>query len=235
MKYYIYKFEDNWADEMNVQGFAILTEKEKDMALAYIRREYKRGGTIYFGTNEENDYKSLRDVMNCISFEEITSNQYNTIQQVFGDNSFGELGPLDLDELEEPEVCEECGEELGEDDEDGICSSCQEEAEEEERNESEYDNMADKVVRFIMTEYGLEKTASSDHHSRIKWKPTPKTELDITIAEYDGSDEEEIEITLYLNRKKVGYDSFVISDITNNPGHYLKDSIKHMIEKAKKY
>lgn len=240
MKYYLYKFQDNWADEMDVQGFAILTETEKDRALSYIKREYRRGGTIILGSNEENEYDTLKDLMDCVSFDEITSAQYNAIYNAFGDTSFGELGPLDLDEIEEePRTCEECGEELDEDDEDEICESCAREFEEEQRDEAEYNNAADKIAKFIISEYGLEKTSSNNHHSRFVWKPTPKTELEISISEYDGccgGDEGEVEITLRLNKKKVGYVCFLVCDVEVVPGHFeLKDAIKNMIEKAKRY
>ncbi len=48
MKYYLCTFADNWADEMDLTGFVILTEIEKDIAMAAMRKEYKHGGTVNF-------------------------------------------------------------------------------------------------------------------------------------------------------------------------------------------
>lgn len=232
MKYYLYKFSDNWADEMDLEGFAILTETEKDIALSQIRKEYKRGGTICFGTNEDNEYDSLSDVMNTISFKEITAVEYNAIKKAFGKSSFGETGPLDFDffeddeDDEEEEYCDHCGEEL---DEDGECSNC-----DEDDYEEEYNSQANAISKFIKSEYGLEESSSSSHHSSFIWKPTPNTEIHITIDEYNDG-EEEVELHLKYKGKDLRYEFFKVEHIYKNPGAYIKSLIKEFIEKAKKY
>lgn len=213
MKYYLYRFSDNWADEMDLEGFAIMTEKQKDIALAAIKRQYKKGGTICFGTNEDNDYDSLEDVLACISFEEISFQEYNSILKVFGSSTFGELGPLNI---------------LGEDEDED------EEWDEDEDYESEYDSQAKLIYDFIKKEYGLEETHSLDHHSKFIWKPTPKTEIEITIGEFDDGDEE-VELTLRLGNKEISYDFYKVENIYRAPGPTLRPAIKELIEKAKKY
>lgn len=144
MKYYLYTFEDNWADEMDVQGFAVLTEDEKDMAIAQIKRQYKNGGTICFGTNEDNEYDDLDDVMDCVEFEEISQSEYSTLKKLFGE-SFGELGPLDIYSL-------------GEDSED-----FDDEEDEDDDYERDFEGEADKIVNFIKSEYGIETKEMSGY------------------------------------------------------------------------
>jgi hypothetical protein len=237
MKYFFYKFSDNWADEMDLEGFAILTETQKDIALAKIKREYKRGGSISFGTNEDNDYDSLEDVMDCIEIKEIATNEYFAIKKVFGGISMGELGPLsiydidddDYDEDEDYETCDNCGRTL-EDGEDDLCESCAD----EDQYEEEYEAQAEKIVDYITKAYGLEKSNTYDNYARFHWKPTPKTEIEITIADFDDG-EEEVELTLKMNNKELKYEFFKVEDIYDNPGKYLESVIKEFIERAKKY
>lgn len=142
MKYYLYRFSDNWADEMDLEGFAILTQLEKDVALASIKKKFRHGGTIGFGTNEDNEYNSLSEVMACTTFKSITAVEYNAIKKAFGGTSMGETGPLDTCALglkydinDEDEVCcENCGDTL--DDDDGpLCSDCELEEDDEECEE----------------------------------------------------------------------------------------------------
>jgi len=242
MIYYLYTFSDNWADEMDLEGFAILTETQKDAAVANIRRRFKRGGTLSFGTNEDNEYDSLEDVMNCIDFKQISHQEYETIKKVFGSISMGETGPLntynldeDEDDMEEDEMietCDNCGCEL-DDGDDSLCEDCKEE-EEEEAQEQEYDANARKIYDFIKKEYGLEETPEGGFHSRFVWKPTPKTQIEITIGEFDDG-EEEVELTLSLGSKELQYEFFYVDDVYSNPSYHLKDVVKQMIEKAKKY
>jgi len=244
MKYYLYKFSDNWADEMDLEGFAILTENQKDVALTKIKREFKKGGTISFGTNEDNEYENLNAIMGCIEIDTITSQQYHTMKSIFPDGYFGQLGPLDYDSLDEfpdddnedeAELCSECGEELEEGD-DEFCASCQEDVDEEEEYEQLYYAQAKKICEFIRNEYGLEETSTSNCYSKFLWKPTNKTELEIEIQEYqDGNDDEEVELTLRLNGKEMRYDFFKIDDICDNLELEFKKTIKEYIDKAKKY
>lgn len=220
MEYYIYKFSDNWADEMDIEGFAILTENQKDIALAKIKREFKKGGTLYFG-NEENEYSDLDEVMNCIEISSLTSQQYHILKNVFPNGHIGQLGPLDFDSL---------GDYFNVDEYEN------EEADEEEEYEQLYYSQAKKIEEFVKNEYGLEVTDKSNSYSRFLWKPTNKTEIEITIQDYqDGNEDEEVELTLRLNGKEMRYDFFTIDDICDRLEFEFKEIIKEYIEKAKKY
>jgi hypothetical protein len=220
MRYYLYKFEDNWADEMDVQGFAVLTEDEKDMAVAQIKRSYKNGGTICFGTNEDNHYNNLTEVMDCVEFEEISQSQYNTLMNLFG-QSFGELGPLDIYDLDGD------NDDYDEDEDD--------DEDEEEEFEREYEANAKKIYDFIQSEYGIETKSDPDYYAAFSWKPTPKSEIEILIGAYSGDDDEEVELTLKVNNRELRYEFFDVASICDKPGYFLRNIISQMIEKAKSY
>lgn len=259
MKYYLYRFSDNWADEMDLEGFAILTELEKKTALASIKKEFRNGGSIDFGTNEDNEYDSLEDVMACITFKTITSSEYYTIKKVFGGTTMGETGPLngyDFDD-DDDDVCEQCGDELDTDGqfcsncedvceecgdslngEDGpLCSDCEED--EADEHEEEFKNNANSIRDFIKKEYGLEESEQLyKFYSRFTWKPTPKTEIEIIIEKYSGGGES-VEITLRFNNKGTKYrdlsqTNFGVEEYCNSTVK-IGSHIRGLIEKAKKY
>lgn len=221
MKYYLYEFEDNWDDEMDLAGFAILTEIEKDIALAKIRKEYKKGGSIGFGSNQDNEYDTLSDVMNTISFKKITETEYNVIKKTLG-VTFGETGPLDTSDLEEDEYGDE--EEYADKDEYG-----------DDYEEEEYELRADTVTQFIKKELGLEQTISNEFYSLFIWKPTPYTELLISVGKYYDGEQEDVEMHLKYKNKDVKYEFFRLEDVFNNPEFYIQSTIRRLIEKAKKY
>ena len=258
MKYYLYKYSDNWADEMDVEGFWVMTEKEKEQVLKYINKKFKKGGTVYLGTNEEIEYDNLRDVMRTFSFKEITRKEYDVLNKLFG-GSFGETGPVDDDSFE-VECCENCGYELDEDEvEDGICESCAEEdevelcescgceleewecemcescSEENDEEEKAYELKADTIVNFIKSEYGIEETNSSEYYSLFRWKPTPKTHIQITLSCFDSDEIGEVEISLNSDKKQLEYQYFALPNISDNPGKYIRPTIKKFIESAKKH
>lgn len=246
MKYYLYTFSDNWADEMDLEGFAILTETEKDVALARIKKEFKNGGTLCFGTNEDNEYEDLDEILACITFKEISQTEYLSIKNAFESFSMGEIGPLrlsDLDdnieEIQEEQFCYNCGGPLNNNNDDELCSDCENEQDEEDRYENEYNKQANEISKFIKDSYSLEESYSFDYLSNFIWKPTPNTEIHITIEEYDDG-EEEIELTLKFksksnNYKNLEYDFFKVGHIWENPEKFLKPIITKYIKKAQNY
>lgn len=182
-RYYLYKFEDNWADEADFSGFAVFTEEEKRMHEAGIKKAFKNGGSICFGTNEDNDYDSYEDVESTFSFEEITKQEYFTIKRLFGE-TFGHLGPLDEfgsyeaddddedDEDEEEDTCEVCGD--YDDTGSGTCTECM--------NDEEVGELVEDAKAKLEKEFGIELSEKG----KYKWKPTPVTTIEISIGENDG-------------------------------------------------
>lgn len=77
------RFRDNWADEMDLDGFQIMTTTEwndyKDKLISI-----KCSFEVYWGTNESNEYESGRVVLDHLSVTEITHEQGEFIESIFG-------------------------------------------------------------------------------------------------------------------------------------------------------
>lgn len=200
-RYYLYKFEDNWAEEADFSGFAIMSDMEKERHQEGIKRAYKNGGTICFGTNEDNEYDSYEEVCATFKFKEITEEEYLTIKKLFG-KTFGELGPLDVYfdyESDEDDVCGECG---GYDDTgDDLCSDCQEE---EDREKEENKEAIEQFKEEIEEEFGIEANSKGNY----SWKPTPITNLEI---EFEG-DNGYVNIMLKKGSKLMDYEYVYFTD-----------------------
>lgn len=106
------KFASNYADEFDVSGFQILTgdewEELKQEALKYFSDDSHRDsdyGRIsfawYFGTNEELQFDSYEDWLNCIEVIPLDKIQTEVLHELFG-YSYGITGP-DLDFFLEPD------------------------------------------------------------------------------------------------------------------------------------
>lgn len=259
MKYYLYEFSDSSTDDMDVQGFAPLTHIEKEIVEENIKRKFRDGGSISFGS-EENEYDCLEDVMSCVSFTIIRKSEYLTIKKIFGEY-YGELGPIDDSEFSslvdsEYGECDECGESL-EDDDDELCESCRHDAEDfgtcsecgddleeddeemcahcyskNEAEECEYDKQAKVIAKFIESIFGINPESNYKFLSYFKWKPTPKAELEISIDEYENG--EEIAITLKQDGRQVKTQNLDVGEYYNRQTR-LKGIIQEFIDKAKQY
>ena len=83
-------FEDNWADEMDLKGFDIISKAEW---------EYKKKELLHtefpievgFGTNEENTYETREDFIKHFKAHEISEKEESTIKKFFGNWSFGHI------------------------------------------------------------------------------------------------------------------------------------------------
>ncbi len=78
------KFEGNWADEMDIEGYTIMSEEEW---------EYKQleGKNIQFpvelgiGTNEQMIYESLEDYLENFKVQKISDEEIKTLKKFFGE------------------------------------------------------------------------------------------------------------------------------------------------------
>ena len=84
MKRTLIKWDSNWADEMDIQGFVIVPTEE---ANEFNRKlsELKCSFVICVGTNEEIDYDSGQDLLNDLDFTELTEEQYKVIDETIGE------------------------------------------------------------------------------------------------------------------------------------------------------
>lgn len=101
------KFRDHWADEMDLEGFEVMTTTEWN--------EYKNKVSdinhpieIYWGTNESNEYPNGLTILDHLSVTEMTHEQANWIKSLFGTwyGPFPDLKQI-LDHLEEFEEDED--------------------------------------------------------------------------------------------------------------------------------
>ena len=91
MKYFLTHGNFNWADEIDLNGFDLWTEDQLNKA----RQDFSEGGqfyhksvNVYVGSNEDQDIASS-DVLRELQWpREITEEQYNAIESVFG-TSYG--------------------------------------------------------------------------------------------------------------------------------------------------
>lgn len=81
------KFETNWADEMDIYGFCIMTAEEWE----YKKKEIKHCSfpeEVYFGTNEYNIYETPEEFLNEFKETEITDFEVQLIDKLFT-NDYG--------------------------------------------------------------------------------------------------------------------------------------------------
>ena len=85
--HYLVKFEDNWADEIDISGFKLF-EKDKWEELKKKILTITGEINIYFGSNEDNEYDNAEDLLSCFKTYPITSEQYNLILKLFPSGEF---------------------------------------------------------------------------------------------------------------------------------------------------
>lgn len=84
---YMVRFEENWADEMDVQGFALFTAEEYSEwseKMFCLRRAMENGGSFeyYFGTNEFNEYEDYIEFEGCFSVKVISAEHAKILRDV---------------------------------------------------------------------------------------------------------------------------------------------------------
>lgn len=99
--YLLVKYEANWADEIDVSGFTVLTKEQWDQNVERIKRHFDEESelTCYIGTNEQIDYYNADEALQDFKVTEITDEQAEVLHQLFGRSwgsvkaSFGFTGP----------------------------------------------------------------------------------------------------------------------------------------------
>ena len=74
---FLFIYNDNWCDEMNIDGIYIISEKMKDKFNKGLKNF--KTGNFYIGTNEEIYYKNIKSVKEVYKIEELKENDYTTI------------------------------------------------------------------------------------------------------------------------------------------------------------
>lgn len=77
------RFNDNWADEMDIVGFQVVTQQEWD-DFVKLAHKLRYPSETYFGTNEFNEYDTVEELLACYEVTEITEDQAQTLENLFG-------------------------------------------------------------------------------------------------------------------------------------------------------
>lgn len=97
--YVLVKWADNWADEMDLEGFRIFAESdwaEFKTKLSAYTDEF----TICVGTNEDIDYSNGTDLLKKMKVHKLSESDYATISRIFGDG-YGEQSAFDNSPIDE--------------------------------------------------------------------------------------------------------------------------------------
>lgn len=87
-KYYLMKFESDYCDEFEVQGFSVITLDQYKMYQFVVNNQdkYTESVEIGFGSNEDLCFESVSEFLDCITVEEISNNDARTLNGYFGGN-----------------------------------------------------------------------------------------------------------------------------------------------------
>jgi len=77
------EWDGNWADEMDVSGFAVMEKKDWNKYKKFLSNHDKEF-TFYIGTNEEIEYENGKELLSEISVTPITDEQCKVIEDLFG-------------------------------------------------------------------------------------------------------------------------------------------------------
>jgi hypothetical protein len=103
MKNYMMIYSGNWNDEIDVDGFVIMEKKQMSYMTKFLK-EYKNPISISIGFDDYVEYDNGKELLEEISFQEITQEEFETINKFFGtSNDFGDNLVLSIKEATEKE------------------------------------------------------------------------------------------------------------------------------------
>ena len=83
---YLVKFRDNWADEMDIEGFNLMTKKEFKEFMKELKENDNDGiYCVSFGSNEWNEYESWENLESRFTCIEITKEEASVIRNTIGE------------------------------------------------------------------------------------------------------------------------------------------------------
>lgn len=94
----ILKFKDNWADEMDVEGYEVITLGQLRYFIEKAEEYFSNNNSLeyYFGTNEYIEYTSSTELLSKYSILDITETDYQNLNKL-GLLKFGIIGPFEID------------------------------------------------------------------------------------------------------------------------------------------
>lgn len=84
MDKYLVKYKDIWADEIYVEGFALVTEEYKEFFDNLTDDDFPLAHVI--GWNQTIQYQELNDLVKCYTWELIGDLEYQVIKRFLGDD-----------------------------------------------------------------------------------------------------------------------------------------------------
>jgi hypothetical protein len=90
-KYMLTKLNTNWADEMDLAGFAVVTLEEWAGFVKMVKSFFKgddRTFTFYVGTNEEIEFESAEGILEEITTTPITTEEKELLYSLFEFNEY---------------------------------------------------------------------------------------------------------------------------------------------------
>ena len=98
MKIFIMFYSGNWNDEIDVDGFILLNKTQMSYIVGFLKK-FKEPISISLGFGEDIEYENGKELLDEISFQEITTDECETIIKFFGEsNDFGDNLMLSIKE-----------------------------------------------------------------------------------------------------------------------------------------
>jgi hypothetical protein len=90
MRNYMMIYSGNWNEEIDVDGFVIMNKTEMKYLTTFLRK-FKTPISVSLGFGDYVEYENGKELMEEISFQEITPEEFETINKFFGNsNDFGD-------------------------------------------------------------------------------------------------------------------------------------------------
>lgn len=88
-------FNENWADEMDVAGFSIMSKEKWE---SYVNGIPDKKLYLGIGSNEEIEFRNKHDYLTSFDVKELSQQEYDILHRLFPRDEFGETGMMDFDE-----------------------------------------------------------------------------------------------------------------------------------------
>jgi hypothetical protein len=101
MKSFVMFYSGNWNDEIDVDGFVILNKTQMCHVTGFLKK-FKDPISISLGFGEDVEYENGKELLEEITFQEVTPEECETIMKFFGEsNDFGDNLILSIKEQAE--------------------------------------------------------------------------------------------------------------------------------------
>jgi hypothetical protein len=121
-KMLLVKFDCNYADEFDTEGFIVMSESEWLKHITHVEKHFenwnkthepdrwgnRQGIEVYFGTNEAIIYEAFDSYRSSFSTSELSDSDYDTLKRLFG-KSYGPIrnGMVVMIDPEDPDLEDE--------------------------------------------------------------------------------------------------------------------------------